>query len=163
MLCLLIAFTTTQASARTPIRSQSATITHFSFAKGSSLSQMKISGGQISLDYFAGEVTLSLQPAFECPGKMICAQVMPAPIEVTLPLVHSFTDRCGTVHFTAKRDSRPVDGLNEVIRVSDHTRNTCPTLTILPATSVSYVQQGYNRINRGEFKFVHTFTAEALR
>ena len=161
LFALALAFTA-QANARSLIAHQAAGLTHLNFAEGSPLAQRNINGGQIQLDYTTSEVTLTLYPSFHCPEGAFCAMMMPAPVIVTLPLVDRQVDTCGNVHYTAKKDLRTVDGINEEIVVSDNRGNRCLTFVALPPTGVSYRQQGFDRMEGKEFNYLHTFIAEKL-
>jgi hypothetical protein len=163
LLGLLLIITGTKANATSLKPAAEARLKTFNFAEGSSLANSGITSGQIEINYVAGTVTLKLQPAFHCPAGMMCAMVMPAPIEISVPLTSRFVDRCGSEHYQGEEDLMPADGLKQVIRVTDHTRNTCPTFVVLPATSVSLQQEGYARMEAVHFLHTHTFTAEQLK
>lgn len=159
---LLLIFTGAQANARSLQRSQSASLLTFNFAAGTSLAQADIQSGNIEIDFLDNTVTLRLQPAMpNC--EHICIQMMPGPIEISLPIVSIESDRCGNIFYTALQDQRPVDGNKETIQVIDHRLNRCPTFAILPPTSVVYISEGFSRMSGISFKNVHTFTATRLQ
>lgn len=162
MIALALAFTA-QANARSIIRYVGAELTTIHLAQGSHLASMDIRSGKIALDNLSSEVTLTLNPEFSCPSDQFCPMIALAPVEVTLPVISREVDSCGNVHYTAKKDQRPVDGMNQMIVVSDNRANRCLTIVELPPTSVSFLQQGYDRFGQREFRFDHTFTAEPLQ
>lgn len=164
LIAFVLAFTA-QANARSMIAAEAATLTRLHFAQGSQLAGYDIQGGEIALDYIKSEVTLTLFPSFRChaPEGAMCAQVMPAPVIVTLPLISREVDSCGSVHYLAKKDQRPVDGINQEIEVINNSGNRCLTFVALPPTDVKFLQQGYDRMGQSEFNYRHSFTADALQ
>ena len=105
---------------------------------GSVLSKQNISYANVAVDFGAQQITLTLQARFHCPPGMMCAQVMPAPIEIHLPLVDVRTGSCGQRIYTAKVDHRPVDGAMKMIRVVDNTSFICKSLIAVSPTVVTY-------------------------
>ena len=97
-----------------------------------------VDSGHVTVDLTAGQISLFLQPAFHCPDGLVCIQVMPEPIIIDLPIVETVVNECNWTVYTAKVDKTPVDGLLEIITVSDYSKNTCPTIMALPETAVNY-------------------------
>lgn len=163
ILALAALLVTTQANARSMYRYLNAEIQHVRLAEGSHLAQLDITGGNVQVDFMNQEVTLKLQPAYNCPESAACALVMPAPVEITLPIINVERTTCGTRIFRAKKDLRPVDGDMKEIIIIDNKGNTCPTLVMLPATEVTLREEGYDRMGQSSFEFVHSFIAGVLR
>ncbi|MGE4130879.1 MAG: hypothetical protein AB7F86_04540 [Bdellovibrionales bacterium] len=115
----------------------SAKLNKFHFAANSALDRKDISYGDVSINLVEKSIKLTLQPAMKCPAGALCAMVMPAPIEVELPLVKAEVGSCHELVYTARKNLMPVDGpLNEII-VIDNSTNYCEV--ILPAmTEVQY-------------------------
>jgi hypothetical protein len=83
------------------------------------------------------KITLNLPRAYHCPPGRMCAMVMPAPLNIDLPLVSAEQGSCGERIYVAQRDSRPVDGALQTITVTDHSRSTCE-LVLNANTTVAY-------------------------
>jgi hypothetical protein len=122
-----------------------------------------VTGGHIALDRGARNAKLTLDRPFYCPADSICAQVMPAPVVIELPIVAKKTDPCGTVIYTALRDARPVDGILETLEVRDNTANTCKTLVALAPTDIKYNTASVSRMTGIEGRTFSRFFAEKLR
>jgi hypothetical protein len=122
----------------------------------------RVNGGQITLDLTARQATLTLYQPYFCPVDAICIAMMPAPVKIDLPLISKRRDSCGIVVYTALRDARPVDGILEVLEISDNTRNTCPTFVQLAPTDVSYRTAFVSRMNGVEGKTHSQFEADKL-
>ena len=88
------------------------------------------------LNYEKAEVTLTVTRHFSCPAGQMCAQMMPAPLVVQLPVVSVTSDSCGLRTVTAKQDSRPVDGMLQEIKVTDSSRMTCKTFVAVEPTAI---------------------------
>ena len=106
----------------------------------------EIVGGNVTVDYFKKEVTLSLQPAWSCPDGAACALVMPQPIEFTAPIVDFEAGMCDAVIVRAEYNDMPVDGLAVEIKVTDSSDINCLPLIAIPATQVEISISFYNRI-----------------
>lgn len=83
--------------------------------------------GSVTVDFVRNTITLYLAQEFHCPSGRYCAQVMPAPVNIELPLVSRRKDRCGKIQYKALLDDTARDGLRETLVVTDHSRNTCPS------------------------------------
>ncbi|MCB0383824.1 MAG: hypothetical protein KDD43_00420 [Bdellovibrionales bacterium] len=124
----------------------------------------KAIGGEIVINLQKRMVSLTVQQTIDCPPGMACIALAPAPLRVNLPLVSDETGVCGDVVYIARRDALPVDGGLETLTVIDHTNNTCPTLIMLPATSISYETYYMSRIpGHPNHQAVSTFTAGPLQ
>lgn len=82
--------------------------------------------GFVAVDFTNGTVTLSLDIT-------TCNRTTPCPpsrtiSSVTLPLVSSRLDGCGSHVYIARKDARPVDGVLREITVTDHTGRICEDL-----------------------------------
>ncbi len=103
----------------------------------------------VSVDYKNSTVTLFVEERhIPCAPNMMCAAVMPAPIEIELPIVKVETDSCGVKHVVAKRDLRPVDGALQVLKVVDPTLNN--TCLISEEASATYESRFYSRMTSQE-------------
>ncbi|MBI3542173.1 MAG: hypothetical protein HY075_02720 [Deltaproteobacteria bacterium] len=123
----------------------------------------QVESASITLDYAKGTATLVMPRRFYCPPRAMCAQMMPMPIVVSLPIVERLTDACGSRIVHAKLDRRPVDGTLQSLSVRDNRSNRCPTFAALEATEVVYKTQGYHRVERREIETRSTFSGDALR
>ncbi|MCC2677811.1 MAG: hypothetical protein K0R29_387 [Pseudobdellovibrio sp.] len=104
---------------------------------------------QVSVDYKNSTVTLTIEEKHKpCPAGMMCAAVMPAPVQIELPIVKVETDSCGVKHVVAKRDLRPVDGALQVLKVVDPTLNI--TCLISEEASATYESRFYSRMTSQE-------------
>jgi hypothetical protein len=106
----------------------------------------------IKIDRMKGEATLFIARGMNCPPNRMCPMMMPAPVIVTLPVVATRQDSCGTWIWTAKQDLRPVDGALAQLVIKDNTRNHCPHFVALASTEVRYSTAFYDRINGREVK-----------
>jgi len=98
----------------------------------------RVTGGSIQVDRRERQLRLVLQRAFYCPPRALCAMVMPAPYIVELQIVSQSTDRCGSVHYEAQVDRRPMDGDLQRLQVVDNTRNRCPHFVALAPVQATY-------------------------
>lgn len=87
---------------------------------------------QLTLNYDKSEVSLNIDVAFHCPDGRICAQVMPVPVQIELPIVSVKTDGCGVRTVTAQLDQRPADGTLQQIKISDPSEMTCRIAGVVP-------------------------------
>lgn len=100
---------------------------------------LKIDGGNITLDYGRKEATLTLYRRMYCPPGRVCAMVMPAPIIFKLPITSQQTDGCGSKIVTATDATPLLPYLPEhvgTLTVTDNTKNRCPTFVALEPTEV---------------------------
>lgn len=104
------------------------------------------SSGHIVVNYDKETVTLTAEKLFYCPPEVFCAQVMPQPKVVELPIKYLNTDACGITHIIAEKDLRPVDGNLQKIIIDDTSEATCKTLVNIP-TRASYVTSYFDRRN----------------
>lgn len=121
-------------------------LTHITLDRGP-LSSGRPEGGNIIINLTKRQIALHINLGFHCPPGRMCAQVMPAPIDVELPIVSQTADTCGTRAYVAVRDERPVDGVKELIRVVDNSHNRCPHTVMMPATEVTYVVEYFDRLH----------------
>jgi len=91
--------------------------------------------GNLTINYDEKTVTLTLNRKFECPAGMMCAQVMPGPKVVTLPIVSIEEGSCGATKVSAQKDSRPSDGILEQINVIDNTTMVCRVMLMHQGTA----------------------------
>lgn len=99
---------------------------------------------KLVLNYDKSTLALSIQVAFHCPEGRICAQVMPVPVQIELPIVAVTNDGCGIRSVTAKLDKRPADGSLQLIRVTDTSNMLCK---ILVEPTATYITSYYDRAN----------------
>src|SRR4051794_26346591 len=97
-----------------------ASIKSFRFQPGSSLAKRNISYGNLTVDLEQNQLTLNLQPAFYCPPGAMCVQVMPAPIEFTMPIESVTTGNCGETIYTGATNDLMVDGILQQLTVTDN-------------------------------------------
>lgn len=113
-------------------------------AKYASVHVQNATRAQLVLNYDLSEVSLNIKVAFHCPDGRICAQVMPVPVQVHLPIVSVHTDLCGIRTVTAMLDDRLVDGMLQQIRITDPSKMTCRTF-IAVHPKATYVTSFYDR------------------
>lgn len=101
---------------------------------------------QLILNYDNLEVSLNIKVAFHCPDGRICAQVMPVPIQVELPIIDIETDMCGIRTVTAMLDGRPADGELQQIKIIDPSKMTCRTFVAVQPKA-TYVTSFYDRLD----------------
>ena len=101
---------------------------------------------QLILNYDKLEVSLNIKVAFNCPDGRICAQVMPVPVQIDLPIVAVQTDMCGIRTVTALLDGRPADGMLQQIKIIDPSRMTCRTFVAVQPKA-TYVTSYYDRLD----------------
>ena len=118
-------------------------------------------GASIEINYPQHRATLKLLRKFSCPSGLICAQVMPQPIVIALPIQEMTKDDCGSRMFEAAQDLRRVDGALQTISIRDNTANHCPSFVARPATEVIYKTDYIGR--GGPLHTRSTFEGEALR
>lgn len=115
-------------------------------AKYASVHVQNATRAQLVLNYDKSEVSLNIKVAFDCPDGRICAQVMPVPVQVELPIVSVQTDMCGIRTVTAMRDSRPVDGELQQIKIIDPSKMTCRTFVAVQPKA-TYVTSYFDRLD----------------
>ncbi|MFT6070707.1 MAG: hypothetical protein ACJAT2_001330 [Bacteriovoracaceae bacterium] len=126
------------------------------------LKNMRIHGGSVQVKQLRREIVLTLNVAPDCQAGMVCPAVLTDHV-ITLPLVSQKYDECGNTTYIAKKDLRPVDGAMELLSVTDHTDNKCPTFVALPETGVTFQTSFYDRINGGEVSTYSSFEAGKLK
>lgn len=103
----------------------------------------------VSVNYKNSTVKLFIEERHvPCAPNMLCAAVMPSPVEIELPIVSLDVDSCGVKHVVAKRDLRPVDGALQVITVVDPTLESLCTFPI--QASATYESRFYSRMTSQE-------------
>lgn len=118
--------------------------------------------GTLTVDYTAAVVRLEIVRSMFCPANKMCAQVMPMPLSVELPIKSMQTDSCGIHHVVAAVDQRPVDGDLQQLSVDDPTDITCQTfVAVIP--QAQFLTSFYDRINGGVVKNVSTMQLELIR
>jgi hypothetical protein len=125
-----------------PALAASADLVKLSLQPGGYLEKARVSSGKIEVNRKSRTITLIAQPDFYCPPGKFCAQVMPAPIEITVPLNSVKTGGCGETIFSGSKDLRPVDGGLSQLTVVSNARNFCKYLVAIPATTVNYHYEG---------------------
>ncbi len=121
----------------------------------------KFNSGSIQLNLAMKTVTLTLIREFHCPKGNYCAQVMPAPVFITLPVKSVSFDSCGSKLITAIEDARPVDGIYQSLEISDNSSNKCETLMPLAPVTAVYETEFYTRVGQG--KTTSTFEGSAFQ
>ncbi|MBI3558743.1 MAG: hypothetical protein HY074_20945 [Deltaproteobacteria bacterium] len=118
-------------------------------------------GAEIEINYAARKATLTLMRKFSCPVGQFCAQVMPMPIVIELPIVDRNVDECGSKLIKAAKDLRRVDGALQTLAIRDNTANHCPSFVARPATEVIMKSEYHGRGRPMSTR--STFEGEALR
>lgn len=101
--------------------------------------------GSLTIDFTKSSVKLFVTRKHTCPPNMMCAQFMPAPLIVELPITSLKTDSCGIHTIVAREDKRPVDGSLSVMTIKDATDMTCKTLVAV-ANEASYQTSYVDRV-----------------
>ena len=97
--------------------------------------------GAVEINQDEGVVTLRLQKPWTCKQGLFCATVMPAPIELKMPLVAIEEDGCGIQVYTAQLHSQDEEGPFNQIQVFDYSNLICriykpfPTRVVLSTWS----------------------------
>ena len=114
--------------------------------------------GSVTLDYDKKEVSLTFERRMPpCPEHKACIMMMPAPMQITLPIVSVKTDGCNLNTVVASQDQRPVDGIFQSFTLLDATNPKC--MFFAPVVqNATFVTQGYNRLEGTEFKTKSTMT-----
>lgn len=131
---------TAQAQARSMIVHQQAQLDHFNFQAGSPLAQVEVQNAFVNIDYLKDEVSVQIQPAFNCPGNQVCIQVMPMPQVITAKIERVFHNHCNQRIIIAKTDQRPADGILTKIKVTDSMPMICDLF--VPMTQVEITLKG---------------------
>lgn len=126
-----------QAEARSLKPYATAELKNIHFQTGTYLADKNITSGSVTIRYIRHQqITLSLQPAFHCPSKVLCAAVMPAPIEFTVPLQSTTVGGCNETIYTGEVNSMPVDGPRTKITVVDNRNNRCKHFRAIDPTEI---------------------------
>lgn len=163
MIGLMVLVASAQAEARSLRRYLAAPLNHFQFQADTTLANRDIQGGNIAIDFFDKQITLSLQPAWHCPAGAMCAMVMPAAVEYTLPVVETKIGSCQERIYIARHDARPVDGALTQITVVDNSTNFCEYFAAIPTTEVTLEISFIERTHGQELRQVHKMTGEKLQ
>lgn len=115
-------------------------------AKYASVHVQNASRAQLVLNFDKAEVSLNIKVAFNCPDGRVCAQVMPVPVQVELPIVSIVTDMCGIRTVTAEFDNRVADGELQQIKVTDPSQMTCRTFVAVQPKA-TYVTSYFDRLD----------------
>ena len=115
-------------------------------AKYASVHVQNATRAELVLNYDKLEVSLNIKVAFHCPDGRICAQVMPVPVQIELPIVGIETDMCGIRTVTAMLDDRPADGELQQIKIIDPSKMTCRTFVAVQPKA-TYVTSFYDRLD----------------
>lgn len=142
LLSVLVAFSAASADARS-IRQdyESAEIIRSNIDAKSHLINERLDGtGQVYINRTTNKATLKLGRKFYCPPNQVCAEVMPEPVVIELPIIKINAGECNSVIYVAQIDKRPVDGMYEGLRITDNRRfyETCRTVRAIDPTVVEY-------------------------
>jgi len=103
----------------------------------------------LEVNYTDSTVTLTVQKKRICGPGGICAQFIPVPLVITLPITGIEVDSCNVKHITALKDSRPVDGALQKFTVLEPSQITCKTFVeVLP--EATYETHHTSRVNGGD-------------
>ncbi len=115
-----------------------------------------VQSGEIQADYGQKTVKMTLHPAMTaCPQGMLCAQVMPSPVVVELPIVSIKVDTCGILEVTALKDRRPLDGSLQQIKFYDATNVKC-MFFVAYVQKATYETRFYSHVDGAEIRSVST-------
>ncbi|HET9239100.1 MAG TPA: hypothetical protein VFO10_17710 [Oligoflexus sp.] len=88
--------------------------------------------GRLVLNRGTGDVNVSLQPLMPvCPEGMVCAQVMPLPVELFFTKAVTTTNDCGVVQTQTGLVWNENEARFFTVLINDNRKNTCPTLVAL--------------------------------
>jgi hypothetical protein len=107
--------------------------------------EQEFKSGNLTVNYDDMTVTLVLDRPFHCPEGLICAQVMPEPKIVQLPIVSIEEGNCGATLIRAEKDARNRDGIFEQINVVDNTTMVCRILLPYKGTAV-YTTSAFDHV-----------------
>jgi hypothetical protein len=80
----------------------------------------KIANGALQIDKENREITISLQPSWQCPAGALCAMVMPEPVTLQLPITYEGGGIAGGRVIVAEVNHLMVDGALVRIQVLDN-------------------------------------------
>ena len=130
----------------------------------SSVHVKNASRAQLILNFDKSVVEFNIQIAFRCPDDRICAQIMPLPVQIELPIISVKTDRCGVRIVEAQLDNQDADGELQKIEIVDPSQSSCESLLIVKPKATyttKYIdhQNGKSIINQSKMllklQFVH--------
>ncbi len=99
--------------------------------------------GSLIVNYDEKMVTLVLNREFHCSQDLACAEVMPAPKVVQLPITSVESGNCGATVIQAQDDARNRDGIFQQISVIDNTTMVCRILLPYQGTA-TYTTSAYD-------------------
>ncbi len=117
-------------------------------------------GGSLTVDTATREATLTLYRSTPCTPGRVCPMIVFAPKIITLPLVSRQTNNCNAVVYTAVSDRSMVDGLRQVLTITDNANNECKTMRALSPIEASYETMG--RTQLGSVQTYSSFSADAF-
>lgn len=124
---LALCFTAVTAQAGTPNPVQPVALPELYNLKSIRVDQMSqvlptgaIANGVLQIDKENRTITISLQPAWQCPAGALCAMVMPEPMVLTLPITYEGGGFAGGRILVAEMNNLPVDGASIRIQVLDN-------------------------------------------
>jgi hypothetical protein len=102
--------------------------------------------GKISVNYDAGEVTLTVYPQGPACDHEMCPMWMIAPLIVQLPITDIRETTCGNIRITAEKNMLPVDGALQRLTVIDRSQDYCFYEVAPEGVEVLYTTQssGFN-------------------
>lgn len=144
---------------------ESAEITHMNIDAKSQLATERLDGsGLVYINHTQNTATLQLNRKFYCPPGRFCAQVMPAPVIITLPIKKVSEGACNSIIYVAAEDKRPVDGMYQGLRITDNKRfsESCLNTRFVDSTFVEYktISPGFGA---PVVETLSTFVAKSLK
>lgn len=127
----------TSAQATSPMRTSFAYLDQV-YVSENHASLRGASHATILVNHSLQKVRLNVFVPINCPAGQACIAVVPAPVQVELPIARAYEDSCGSYHYEAATAQPIPGGTMEHIDVIDNTSNRCLTYVALPATEVLY-------------------------
>ncbi len=93
-----------------------------------------VQSGALKIDRDLGKITVLVQRKFECPGKKLCAQTMPAVVSYEFRMTDLRYDTCGARVYVGIDDRTSIGGERKQITVTDRTSETCASIGIIADT-----------------------------
>lgn len=88
-------------------------------------SYSNVDSGYVNLDLDKNVIRITLTEKSPCLKNEICIALAPETHVIELPITNVYSDWCGSETYVAELDSTPVDGLLEVVEMTDYSNIVC--------------------------------------
>ena len=118
--------------------------------------------GKIILDRAMLTITLTLKRAMVCPEHQLCAQVMPLPVRITLPIMSVEKNGCGATVYTAHTEINESTRTVQTLQITDNAHQYCNTLIPVAAVEGQYTVEAVETLHAIHRMPVSTFSGKAF-